>query len=126
MSFHFFKKLKLWAKLVPRQYMIVVTSKFICNNLYLLIVAIFMIYLQWFTKVSSTTETSQRMTGSSIKSVTGETFIGKCPWLVGLTEFFLFFLVTATLFDAALCIFKLKNFNCSYSLASLTFIKLGH
>ena len=42
--------------------------KFICNNLYLLFVVIFIIYLQYLqlsTKVFSTTGTTHRITGSS-------------------------------------------------------------
>ena len=109
----FFKKIKLYTKLVPRLYMKVFTSKFICNNLYLLFVFIFIIYLQSSTKLFSITGTSHWMTGSSVKSITGVTFVGKCPWLVCLTYFLSFLSVTATLFDVTSCIFKLKNFNCS-------------
>ena len=34
----FFKKLKLCKKLVPRQYIKVFASKFVCDNVYLLFV----------------------------------------------------------------------------------------
>ena len=44
----------------------VFTSKFVCNDLYLLI-AIFIIYVQSFTKVFSTAGTSYRMAGLSVK-----------------------------------------------------------
>ena len=80
-----FKKIKLCTKLVARQYMNVFTSKFICNNLYLLFVVIFIICLQSSTKLFFITGTSHWMTGSSVKSITGVTFVGKCPWLVCLT-----------------------------------------
>ena len=70
------------------------------------------------------------MTGSSVKSITRVTFVGKCPcWLmymICLTYRFPFFLVIATLFDVAYCIFKLKDFNCSNSFLPLPFIKLGY
>ena len=86
---YFSKKLKLCTKLVPIQYMKVFTSKFICNNLYLLFVVIFIIYLQSSTKVVSTTGTSHRMTSSSAKSIAGVTFMGKC--MVGMSDILLSF-----------------------------------
>ena len=69
------------------------------------------------------------MIGSSVKSMAGVTFAGKCPWLmymIYLTYCFPFSSVIATLFDGASSIFKLKDFNCSNFFVSLPFIKLGH
>ena len=105
-------------------------SLFVSNNLYLLFV-IFIIYLcNLKTKVFSTTGTSHWMTDLSVKSITGVTFAGKCPWLMYmiclLTYCFPFFSMIATLFDIAFSIFKLKDFNCSNSFVPLPFIKLGH
>ena len=37
-NIQFLKKLKLYKKLVPRQYMKVFLSKFICNSLYLFVI----------------------------------------------------------------------------------------
>ena len=79
------------AALVPRQYMKVFTSKFTCNNLYLLFVVIFTIYLQSSTILFSITGRSHWMTGSFVKSITGVTFVGKCSWLVCLTYCLPFF-----------------------------------
>ena len=66
----FLNKPKLFTKLVLRQYMKVFTSKFISNNLYLLFV-IFIIYLHSFAKIFPAIGISHRMTGSSLKSITG-------------------------------------------------------
>ena len=95
--------------------MTVLISKSICNNLYLLFVVIFVIYLSSSKKVFSKTETSHQMTGSSVTSVTAVTFLGKCPCLVCQPYCFISFSVIATLFDVVSCIFKLKDFNCSHS-----------
>ena len=63
------------------QYMKVFISKYICNNLYLF--PTFIIYLQSPTKVFSTTGTSHRMPGSSVKSITTVTFEVNAPgWYV--------------------------------------------
>ena len=64
-------------KVVPRQYIKEFASECICNNLYML-VSIFIIYLQSSAKVFSAVETLQRITGSSVKSITGVTSVGKC------------------------------------------------
>ena len=45
----------------------------------------FIIYFQSSTKVFSTTGTSHRMTFSYVNSITGVTFVGKCP-LVGIYD----------------------------------------
>ena len=66
-------------------------SKFIYNNLYvLLFVIIFIIYLESSTTLFPTTGISHQMTGSSVKLITGTTFIGTYPWLVCLTYCFVF------------------------------------
>ena len=59
----------------------VFTSKFISHYLYLLFI-IFIIYLQSPATVFFTTGTTYRTTGSSVKSTSGITFVGKCRWLV--------------------------------------------
>ena len=125
----YFKKLKLCTKLVPRQYMKIFTSKFICNNL-CLVFGSFIIYLQSSTnKVYSTSGTLHRMTGSSGKLITRLTFVGKCPWLmymIWLTYCFPFFSAITTPFGVSSCFFKLKDFNCSNSFVHLPFFKFGH
>ena len=84
----------------------------------------FIIYFQSSTKVFSTTGTSHRMTFSYVNSITGVTFVGKCPWLVYmicLTHCFPSFSVTAALFDAISWFFK--DFD---SFLLFPFVKLGH
>ena len=71
------KKLNLGKKVVPRQYIKEFSSECISNNLYML-VSIFIIYLQSSAKVFSAIEALQRITGSSVKSITGVTSVGKC------------------------------------------------
>ena len=43
-----------------------------------MLVSIFIIYLQSSAKVFSAIEALQRITGSSVKSITGVTSVGKC------------------------------------------------
>ena len=65
--------------------------------------------------VFSTTRTFHRMTSSSVKSITGVTFVGKCPWLVFLTYcLFCFFQWLQHL---------LVLVQCS---SNVPYIKLGH
>ena len=86
------------TRLVTRQHTKVFTSKLICNNLNLLV--IFIIYLQSATKVFRLTHW---VTGSSIKSITGRTFISKCPWLVyTICVTFSFFLSDCNFFKSLL------------------------
>ena len=67
------------------------------------------------------------MTGLSVKSITGETSVGMCPWLVWFVRHVPFFSVIMTLlFDFRTCIFNVKDFNCSNSFIPLPFIELGH
>lgn len=116
----FLTKLKLCTKLVSRQYMKAFASKFIYNNLCLFLNA----------TVFSTTGASHWISGSSVKSITGVTFGGKCPWLMymicQLIFCFPFFSVIVSLFDVTSFILKLKDLNCSNSFLPLPFIKLGH
>ena len=112
---------------VSRQYIKVFAWKSICNNLYLLLFAvIFIIYLQSFSSVFSATGTSHQMTGSSAKSIGRVTFVGNCPCLVCLAYYFAFFLRDCKLFFVTSYIFKLKDFNCSYSFVLFLCLKLGH
>ena len=86
------------TRLVTRQHTKVFTSKLICNNLNLLV--IFIIYLQSATKVFRLTHW---VTGSSVKSITGRTFISKCPWLVyTICVTFSFFLSDCNFFKSLL------------------------
>ena len=66
---------------------------FICNHLK--------------TKAFYRTGTSNWMIGSSVKTITGVTFVGKCPklmYMICLAYCFPFFSVNATVFDVASCI----------------------
>ena len=112
-------------------YMKVFMSKFLCNNLYLLFVIFIIICNHVKTKVFSITGTSHWMIGSSLKSIIGVTFVGKCPWLmyihmICLTYCFPFSSVITTLIDVASCIFKLNDFNCSNPFVVLPFSKLDY
>ena len=69
------------------------------------------------------------MTGLSVKSIAGVTFVGKYPWLVYiicLTYCFPFSSAIATLFFITSCIFKLKDFKGSNIFLTRLFVKLCH
>ena len=79
----FLKKLKLCTKLVSRQYMKVLTSKLIYNNLYLLFV-IFIIYLPSSKNKSIFCNWNLTLNDWFICNVKnrGNFCGGKCPWLM--------------------------------------------
>ena len=94
----FLKKLKLGTKLVSRQYIKVLTSKFISSNLYML-VFIFIIYFQSSTKVFSATETLHWITGPSVNLITGVTFVNALVAMYDLSDtLFSFFLSDCKIF----------------------------
>ena len=94
----FLKKLKLSTKLISRQYIKVLTSKFISSNLYML-VFIFIIYFQSSTKVFSATETLHWITGPSVNLITGVTFVNALVAMYDLSDtLFSFFLSDRKIF----------------------------
>ena len=114
---------------ISSKYMLVFTSKFICNNLYLLFV-IFIIYLQSSKNKSICYNWNLTLNDWFICKVNDRgNFVGKFPWLmciICLTYCFLFLSVIVALFDIAFSIFKLKDFSFSNSFVPLPFIKLGN
>ena len=94
----FLNKLKLGTKLVSRQYIKVLTSKFISSNLYML-VFIFIIYFQSSTKAFSATETLHWITGPSVNLITGVTFVNALVAMYDLSDtLFSFFLSDRKIF----------------------------
>ena len=79
--FNFLRKKNYVHKSSSRNSTLSLTSKYSWNHLYLFI--IFIIYLESFTKVFSTTWTSHWISGSSVKTlVTGLTLFEIAPWVL--------------------------------------------
>ena len=123
-----FKKLKLYTKSVQRRYMKQFTSKFICNNLYLLFVN-FIIHSQSLDKYFLQLEHHIEWRWEGKKLKIGVTLEGKSPnlvYMIYLIYCFHFFSVIATLlFAGASCIFKLKELIPSYPFGSLNCYQIG-
>ena len=121
----FLKKTKAMQNISSETVHLVFTSKFACHYLYLLCIN-FINYFYSFTTVSPTTRTSYWTIGSSVKTISGTNFVGKCTWLI----YSIFLTYCVTFFSqryehfliAASCIFKLTLIISSHVLPLLNWV----
>ena len=121
----FLKKTKAMQNISSETVHLVFTSKFACHYLYLLCIN-FINYFHSFTTVSPTTRTSYWTIGSSVKTISGTSFVGKYTWLI----YSIFLTYCVTFFSqryehfliVASCIFKLTVIISSHVLPLLNWV----